>query len=296
MLKRLKKFLCLLLIVLACLPVSAATRKVTLPAQGTVSGKKLYCAFGCDGGGDLYRYDISTGEQKLLSEGKCSYISKKGKYLYFTKNLYGGSDATDYRIFRIKTSGKGEEELSSGYCPVILKDQIFYIGTEHRIVDGYEQDVILGIFSMDLEGDNKTCLYETKDISALAGGEDCLYFRSYGSPEWQCFKLKTGEITPASPDEWEGNASREEDSGITSVTGGGCTFTCEGNTVYRSKGTEKTPLMTPGGRIRKMFFSHGYLIAVSEESTTASAWLIRKNGEEMREIASWPLVSGDWNY
>ena len=103
--KRKCKMICALLLSVmllsSVLPVYAATEQVVLPSHGVVSGKYLYYAFGCDGGGDLYKYNINTQKTTLLSKGLCSHISQKGNYLYFVTDLHEGSDGTNYKIMNM---------------------------------------------------------------------------------------------------------------------------------------------------------------------------------------------------
>lgn len=184
--KKKKSVLCCILVVILLFTTNVyfvlgdTSEQLTLPSHGIYSDGDLYYAFGQDGGGSLYRYDLASKRKKCLVPQKCAYISAKGNYIYYSCNLYIGTSGTDYYVCRIRKNGTGNQKLASGYCPTIIGNYIYYIATQ-KTKDSYSSTNVsdaktLGLYRMKLDGSSKKCIYNSSDIKKLAAGAGKIYF------------------------------------------------------------------------------------------------------------------------
>lgn len=311
--KRKMRLICVLLIVTLLLgetlPVSAAAQRVVMPAFGTVSGKYLYFALGQDGGGALYKYNLSTGKKALLVNGACRHIMAKGNYLYFSQNMYGGTDATDYMIYRVSKNGKGKKKLADGRYPVVSGNYIYYIAVQKEKqpwTSGKVDGKVLGIYRMKLDGTKKTRIYADSTVTGLAVGSGNLYLNIRDSSTWKVFNLKTKKVSTTSILSHPMNTSCQYVVGYRSVdycnvTGGGYTYTFSGGKAYRWKGNTKKQLLSVQGTIRKLFYTNDYVIAIAERNTgtylEVKAYMVNKNGKGKKAVSTLKFYAGGgWYY
>lgn len=297
-------------VVMICgsIPVSAAANTVNIPVHGVRSGKYLYYAIGNDGGGSIYRYNISTGNQARVVLGKCSRISVKGKYLYYELNTYGGSDGSSYYIYRVGINGKGKQKLADGRCPVVIGNYVYYIGVAKQeyyggqMVDGRT----LGVYRMGLNGSGKKLISGNTSIYTLGAGSNQLYMMPPESSSWTAYNVKTGKTSQVSMSgyslntEYRYGANRKFYT-YSNIIGKGYKFTYEGGTVYRWKGSTKKKLVNLGGSIDKIFYTNGSLVAITHKRTTqypevAYVYTFNYKGQGKKLLDSFPVAGGGWYY
>lgn len=107
---------------------------------------------GADGKG-LYRYDILSGKRKKLSSlYPVSIITVSGDYVYFDA---WSSDLRYRNIYRVSKYGGKPHRLAKGLEPVVVGKHIYYV-----TYDGTNVYKRTAIYRMDLNGNNKKCIYK----------------------------------------------------------------------------------------------------------------------------------------
>ena len=127
--------------------VQAATVSQNNPVNGDYSYYAVY--------GTIYRANNQTGKNKKIKALKDAFeifdLTYYKGYLYFTEDLFYGTEMEKNQICRVKTDGSGYETLGWGQSPIIYKDKIYYIKNK-VVTDMYGSSTeALGIAKMDLK-------------------------------------------------------------------------------------------------------------------------------------------------
>ena len=278
--------------------------KVFAPTHGVLSKGNLYYAFGNDGGGSLYRCDVSTKKKTCLVNGECKYISVKGSYVYYTYDSYSGSDFTNYYIYSIHKNGSKKKKLANGYCPVIVGDYVYYIGTK-KGKSPYGSDTIdaktLGVYRMKLDGSKKKRIYSSSEIAQLLSGSNKVYFEAgWRGNTWKYVDTQTGKIYAANIQRCNANTSFCGDTWFRgnncSISDGKCSYTYSNGYIYKKSETGIKKLAALGGKIGKLICTGDYLIAVTEKKNAAYAYAVRNDGKNKILLNKWIVAGGGWYY
>lgn len=315
--KRTKKWLwtaVLFLLFAGTVTVSAASKeRISVPVHAAYSGGYLYYAIDNDGGGNLYKYNVSKKTKTTLTKGCCSAITVKGNYVYFCQDNHGGSDATSYAIYRIRKNGTGKKKLADGHSPVIVGNYIYYIAHQKTTYPDSNERIDgapVGLYRIKLNGTGKKRLYKNSDAYKLAAGSKNIYmynWQSMGSGlKAKVYNLKTKKVRTESLTSHAMNSSLTyyNSSGVhtcCNVTADGYKYTFSSGKLYRTKGKTKKKIASVSGAIKKVFYTNGYLFVVSEKQTNnymlkGYAYVMKKDGKGKKLLRSWDLVSGGWDY
>lgn len=145
--------------------VQAATVSRNNPVNGDYSYYVVY--------GTIYRVNNQTGKDTKIKALKDAFelfdLTYYKGYLYFTEDLYYGTEMEKNQICRMKADGSGYEVLGWGQSPTIYKDRIYYIKNK-VVTDVYGSSTeAVGIAKMDLNGNNK------KDINKMPNDSSSYY-------------------------------------------------------------------------------------------------------------------------
>lgn len=121
----------------------------------------------------LYKLNVKTKKKTRLYKIKYGGefirdVSVYKDYIYFTYE----KGFTPY-IYRIKTNGKNLKCLGMGINPKPYYDKIYYLGVVKK--DDYESKTN-GIYKMNLNGSNKTCIRKSKYISDFSIYNSNIYY------------------------------------------------------------------------------------------------------------------------
>lgn len=280
------------------------TEKLTIPVHAAYSSGNVYYAFGCDSGGNMYRYNISTKKKTCLIRGrKCKNIFAKGNYIYFSCNLYGGSDAQNHYIYRMNRNGKGIKRLASGHSPVVIGNYIYYLGiSKIRYYGNVVDKNIVGIYRMKLNGTGKKCLYKSSRITQLASGNNKVYFKLGSAGNiWKYMNVRNKKVYDGKISGHKMNSSFSygyswPQKTYCNVTDGTYTYTFSGGNVYRKRGRSTKKLLSVGGKVQKVITVGKYVIAVTHKNNRAYAYIVQNNGKNRALLQSWFLAGGGWDY
>ncbi len=168
-----KKFITWMLACLVLVSTIAGTatnaQAATVSQNNPVNGDYSYYAVY----GTIYRVNNQTGKNTKIKELKDAFeifdLTYSKGYLYFTENLYYGTEMEKNQICRMKTDGSGYEVLGWGQTLSIYKDKIYYIKNK-VVTDVYGSSTeAVGIAKMDLNGKNK------KDINKMPSDSSSYY-------------------------------------------------------------------------------------------------------------------------
>lgn len=125
--------------------VQAATVSRNNPVNGDYSYYAVY--------GTIYRVNNQTGKNTKIKALKDAFelfdLTYYKGYLYFTEDLYYGTEMEKNQICRMKADGSGYEVLGWGQSPTIYKDRIYYIKNK-VVTDVYGSSTeAVGIAKMD---------------------------------------------------------------------------------------------------------------------------------------------------
>ena len=137
------------------------------------SGNYIYCSSGCA----LYKVNVKTKKKTRLYKGKYAWASIRNvsvykDYVYFISEK-GGIDISTPYIYRIKTNGKNLQCLGLGENPIPYGNKVYYLGGIRK--DDYESKTN-GIYKMNLNGSNKTCIRKSKYISDFSIYNSNIYY------------------------------------------------------------------------------------------------------------------------
>lgn len=302
-------FTVILSLALVCGLAAPAAGASSLKAKGSghmvgTSGKIAYYAVGIDGGGPLYKYNATTKKKTKLASGKWLWLNVKGKYLILGKNNWGGSDARDYFVYRMKTNGKSKKKLASGSHPVVKGKYIYYFGIQKHDFYGDKVDGrVLGIYRMKLNGKGKKKLVAFDEYtypSCLAvSGKKLLY--KVGD-QWYTYNLSTKKKA-----EYYGtvrsNIGRKdwESTGIEPAVSGGLTYKSSGSKVYIYKGSKLKKKLSFKGEVQKVIASGKQMMVVIHTGTgdypdKYAVLMLKSDGTKRKKVAGGMLVSGGWDY
>ena len=121
----------------------------------------------------LYKVNVKTKKKTRLYKVKYDgdlirHVSVYKDYIYFTYE----KEFTPY-IYRIKTNGKNLKCLGMGVNPKPYHNKIYYLGVVKK--DDYESKTN-GIYKMNLNGSNKTCIRKSKYISDFSIYNSNIYY------------------------------------------------------------------------------------------------------------------------
>lgn len=121
----------------------------------------------------LYKVNVKTKKKTKLYKVKYDgdlirHVSVYKDYIYFTYE----KEFTPY-IYRIKTNGKNLKCLGMGVNPKPYHNKIYYLGVVKK--DDYESKTN-GIYKMNLNGSNKTCIRKSKYISDFSIYNSNIYY------------------------------------------------------------------------------------------------------------------------
>ena len=121
----------------------------------------------------LYKVNVKTKKKTRLYKVKYDWefirdVSVYKDYIYFTYE----KEFTPY-IYRIKTNGKNLKCLGMGVNPKPYHNKIYYLGVVKK--DDYESKTN-GIYKMNLNGSNKTCIRKSKYISDFSIYNSNIYY------------------------------------------------------------------------------------------------------------------------
>lgn len=121
----------------------------------------------------LYKVNVKTKKKTKLYKVKYDgdlirHVSVYKDYIYFTYE----KEFTPY-IYRIKTNGKNLKCLGMGVNPKPYHNKIYYLGVVKK--DDYESKTN-GIYKMNLNGSNKTCISKSKYISDFSIYNSNIYY------------------------------------------------------------------------------------------------------------------------
>lgn len=307
--KKKKSILCCILVVILAFTTNVnfiladTSERLTIPSHGIYSDGNLYYAFGQDGGGSLYRYDLATKKKKCLVSKKCAYISSKGNYIYYSCNLYKGTSSTDYYVGRIRKNGTGNQKLASGYCPTIIGNYIYYIATQ-KTKDPTSSTKVsdlktIGLYRMGLDGSNKKCVYKSSDIKKLATGLGKIYFKlGWNNNIWKYVNISTGKIYSANISSHQTNTNFYygfPEKNFCNVIDRKYRYSYSNGTLYKTLGNTQKKLSV-GGSIKKIICTENYLYLVTEKGNWAYAYAMKNNGTSKIGLQKWYLAGGGWNY
>ena len=137
------------------------------------SGNYIYCSSGCA----LYKVNVKTKKKTILYKGKYAWASIRNvsvykDYVYFISEK-GGIDISTPYIYRIKTNGKNLQCLGLGENPIPYGNKVYYLGGIRK--DDYESKTN-GIYKMNLNGSNKTCIDESEYILNFTIYNSSIYY------------------------------------------------------------------------------------------------------------------------
>ena len=154
--------------------LNSATTQKTM-ATSVKSGNYIYC---CSGTG-VYKVNIKTKKKTRLYKTKSPLISwvsdvcvYKG-YVYFIAGTSGLDDCVT-SIFRIKTNGTHLKNLGTGCNVILYGNKIYYV----KILGDYDYGgyYTKGIYKMNLNGSNKTCIKSSSSISQFKIYKSYIYY------------------------------------------------------------------------------------------------------------------------
>ena len=121
----------------------------------------------------LYKVNVKTKKKTRLYKIKYDWefirdVSVYKDYIYFTYEKKSNS-----YIYRIKTNGKNLKCLGMGVNPKPYHNKIYYLGVVKK--DDYESKTN-GIYKMNLNGSNKTCIRKSKYISDFSIYNSNIYY------------------------------------------------------------------------------------------------------------------------
>lgn len=151
-----------------------------VPTYAAMSGKIMYYAVGTETqGGQLYMYNTSTKCQRKISNLFCSELTVTKNNLYCTVNRYIGSDGADRYIYKLSRDGKKAVALASGFSPVVVGKNIYYIGVKKFKTSYNRYENSIGIYRMDSNGKHKKCIKKftgSFSTSKLIAGKNRVIF------------------------------------------------------------------------------------------------------------------------
>lgn len=276
------------------------SENLVVPTQCCLSGNNMYFAFGCDGGGDLYKYNIKSQKKTLIASGKYRSLSIRGNYIYACYNKYSGSDGTDYYIYKINSSSKAKKKLANGFCPVILGNYIYYIGMQKGKFYGYTVDnKILGVYRMNFDGTGKKRIYSSSKVFRLLAGKNKLYMRIGYQTDTKYYSPATKKVYTAELFQHSFNTKINTYSYgyYCNIVGGGYRYYPYSNgMVYREKNGVAKKILNVNQKIEKLIYTNGYIVIVTESGNKAYAYMFKQDGTNKKFLKSWLLVSGSWDY
>ena len=176
-------FLSFMLIFTALFSTSFANSSLNSPtnqkaiATSTKSGNYIYCCSGTC----VYKVNIKTKKKIRLYKSKFSWASiysvsvYKG-YVYFVAAKGGIDLPFPYYIYRIKTNGTSLKYLGEGWNPIVYNNKIYYEKTTKSNIDMYKSQ---GIYKMNLNGNNKTCIISSSNIVDFKVYKSHIYYVYY---------------------------------------------------------------------------------------------------------------------
>lgn len=304
--KRLVGLILVLVMLLSNVSVTFAdtTEKLTIPVHAAYSGGNIYYAFGCDGGGDMYRYNVSTKKKTcLVRNSSCRNIFVKGNYIYFSRDLYRQSYPRNHYIYRMDKNGRGIKRLAGGHSPVVIGNYIYYLGISKTKFYGSVIDKsIVGIYRMKLNGTGKKCLYRSSQITQMASGNNKVYFKLGSTGNiWKYLNVRNGKVYDAKISGHKLNSSflygnSWNQKTYCNVTDGTYTYTFSGGNVYRKNGRSTKKLMSVGGKVQKVITVGKYVIAVTHKNSWVYAYIVQNNGKNKVLLQRWFLAGAHWDY
>jgi len=115
----------------------------------------------------LFKMKKDNTQKVKVCDDRATYLNVSGDYIYF--NSYDKGE-----IFRAKTDGTGREKISDddGSYISISGDSIYYINRDFR-----NENLVRGLYSMDIDGNNKKILDRGIVSSAAVMGRWIYYLK-----------------------------------------------------------------------------------------------------------------------
>lgn len=98
-------------------------------------------------------------------------------YVYAIFDFYGGSDACNLQLVRVRTDGSGYENFGNAQNFALADGRIYYTKTQMRTDgEGYSYMDTLGIYVMNVDGTGSAAFIDNPLCQLLAADENGLYY------------------------------------------------------------------------------------------------------------------------